>query len=897
MKVIKPLQLSVLTRPYEFRREFKLGVSVLAFVPMGNERGLIPEVAMWPIVAEQMGGSPMLDACIPKSKAEYLVVGSVHAPGEDPTPQCTVMAEVAGRKKLLVVSGDRQWHTSNSSLNVASAPIPFKTMPLTWSRAFGGGEYPRNPDGRGYLPEAAPSPVSHLLPNLEYAPQRVVRRRDQPEPANYGPVDQAWQPRAGRIGTHDAAWLKDDFPGFARDIPWEFFNIAPADQWFDESFAHDAPYELYNMHPTRASLPGRLPSLRPRCFVQRAGRDVKTFSDVEEVALAQTTLWFFPSIERIAIVFHGQVKVLEDDASDLTHLVVAVEDAKVPERRELDYYRAVIARRCDLTNGALYALKDSELCPPELMYEGQSAETAQADTGLEGLARKRLKRRMQVEVEGARAKAVALGLDPDVYAPPFPQDDPPPPSLEELPEFLAKLEAEAEQEKQKRLAEQVERDAANARLFEEQGLDFAAFKEASVRAPGGPPSFTVRSQVAELERIIAGLAAQGQPTDFAQNFLDDPQTLERWTAAESGARTGYKRSAHLQTPAPARSTADDEARTRLREHVQALAKQPNGLVAVDLTGADLSEMKLDGVNFEGAFLESVNFTKASLRGAKLRGAVLAHAQLAECDLSEADLHECNLGSSHCVGTNFCGALLSGTVLAKANLSKARFTGARLENTDLAGATLHQTCFAQISAEQLSFIEIPLRAVDFTGAKLLGCNLLKCDLEGAVFREATLDGTLFLECKGRCDFRGAHMRNVRMLQGCIFDNSQFDAAQLPEANLRGTSLIAVSMRGANLDGADLEGAQLKDADLQRVHAHHTNLSRTDLRNAQLKGANLMYANLKNAHLEGADFSHTNLFGADLARIRIDHESCYDAVLFTRARLHPQHVPHDLGKVKG
>jgi hypothetical protein len=165
MKVIKPQQLSVLTRCYEFRREFRLGVSVLAFAPMSaTERRLIPELAMWPAVADQMEGNPVLDAGIPKTKAEYLIVGNVCAPGGKATRQCSIMAEVSGHRKVLLVTGDREWRSTIS----ASEATPFTTLPVRWSRAFGGPLYSQNPVGRGFQPDSGPTPESRLLPNIEY---------------------------------------------------------------------------------------------------------------------------------------------------------------------------------------------------------------------------------------------------------------------------------------------------------------------------------------------------------------------------------------------------------------------------------------------------------------------------------------------------------------------------------------------------------------------------------------------------------------------------------------------------------------------------------------------------------------------------------------------------------
>ena len=877
MKVIKPQQLGVLTRCYEYRRQFRLGVSVLAFVPIGTERSLIPELAMWPAVSEQMDGSPVLDAAIPKSKSEYLVVGSVHTPGGKPAKQCSVMADVGNRRKVLLVTGDRKWRSSIR----ASEPVPFTQMPLQWNRAFGGPLFDANPLGRGFLPEGDATPEARELPNIEYPNAVVKAQTEKPEPAGFGVLDVSLPLRSRLAGTHDERWLKEDFPGFARDIDWEFFNVAPRDQRFSESFAPDTAYVLHNLHPQQSHLKGRLPSVRTRCFVQRAGRDAVAFTDLEESPAELKTLWFFPEIERIVMVYQAQLTVSEDDASDITHLMVAAEDAEAG--KPVEHYRGVIERRCDRSKSHLYTLKDSELCPAELTRRDEAAEKATAAATSEDLVGQRMKKRLHAEIEAARGRVAALGLDPDVHGPKLPAPEPAPPTLEELPEIIAGLEREAEREQAKQREEQKARDAALAPLFEELGLDYAAVREERERKTVGPPSFTVEGKVTELKRMMEVLSAKGIPTDHVQEILDDPKMRKVWEHGEQQGREAYRVTAHLQSPASANDPSmADQVRAKVRERVSSGA----GLAGIDLTGADLSEMQLDGVNFEGAFLEYVNLQGASLRGANLKAAVLAHARLAGCDLTQANLSQCNLGASDCRAANFSDAIFEGAILAKADLSEARFRGAQLQNADLTGALLQRATFARATASQVTISDAVLREVDFDGATLRGCHFLKVDLDGARFRGADLQGTLFLGCTGKVDFGKARMTNVRMVEGCVFDSCVFDEADLSDANLRSASLVNASLRKAILARADLTGAVLRGADLRLALAVGVNLAKADLREARLSGANLMRAALTSAQLEGADISHTNLFAADLARIRIDKKTRYESTLSTKARVYPQ-----------
>lgn len=148
MKVIKSQRVSVLTRPYEVRGEMRLGVSVLLSVPLGKERALLSEVALWKVVADEMGGVPVLDAGIPKSRCEYLVAGAAYPALGREKRECAVRVTVAGQQKTLLVAGDRHWQ--NGSI---SEPQPFDKLPLDWRHAFGGPGFAPNPVGRGLVPE------------------------------------------------------------------------------------------------------------------------------------------------------------------------------------------------------------------------------------------------------------------------------------------------------------------------------------------------------------------------------------------------------------------------------------------------------------------------------------------------------------------------------------------------------------------------------------------------------------------------------------------------------------------------------------------------------------------------------------------------------------------------
>jgi hypothetical protein len=148
--------------------------------------------------------------------------------------------------------------------------------------------------------------------------------KQRPEPASFGPLDLSWPRRFRRMGkNYDAGWLQNDFPGFARDIDWTVFNAASPDQWWDrDTLPEQASWRIWNMHPQKPVQEGTLPPWHARCFISRLRQEETLF---EEITLRATTVWFFPHLEQMVLIWQGHIRINEDDAADVLHLMPALE--------------------------------------------------------------------------------------------------------------------------------------------------------------------------------------------------------------------------------------------------------------------------------------------------------------------------------------------------------------------------------------------------------------------------------------------------------------------------------------------------------------------------------------------------------------------------------------------
>lgn len=877
MRVVKPQKLGMLTRCFEFQRRQRMGVSILMHVPLGDTSDLYSEVSLWKFAGEQLGPEAVLDAGIPKLLPEFLVHGRVYAPGGTPVAACAARARVGAREKTLFAFGDRWWNG-----NTPTDPRPFTEMPLDWTQAFGGPDVPANPLGRGTQTELlADGSKRARLPNLEHPKQRLLRPEDRPDPVSFGPIDQTWPQRAARVGTYDAAWLKTDFPGFARNIDWRFFNLASPDQWLFFPMPTNEAYEFENLHPAKPLISGNLPGFSARCFVDRGTGDEIA---LEKIAMRLSTMWFFPAAERAILVYQGFVDNVEEDGADVRTLLIAAERSDEPKPAE--HYLEVLKGRLDPERGALNMLRDGDLLPTGLAAADPDIEKVASLLTGEGRLRRNNAKRGAREITKAQAEVASHGLDPDEHAPALHPPEEPIPPLEHLPEFLERKLAEGAQQRQAAEAAAKRSIEATAEQFAKEGLDFQYVRDEISQKPKGPPTFSAKAQIASLAAMAKDNADNPALVEELEQFYKNTEWQARLADAEHRIRQGYVQLADRQDAAPAM----EEARAR-RVHDGAVAALQRGqsFAGLDLTGADLSGLDLSGANFAGALLECANFTGTRLVGCDFTGAVLARARLQGADLSSAVLVGANLGRIQCEGTRFDGADCSQAILRDAELLRSSFRGAQLHGADCQGVRFDQTDWSEAQLGDILFMETTLCGVQLSGALLTGASFLHCDVTGVNFRGAVLDGAVFLGAKGKgADFTGASLHNLRCVEHCDLEGADFSDARLTEANLRGSNLEGSHFLRSRLDKADLSESMLRGAWFYMASAIESRFVKADLREAVMVSCNLMNAVLQRSNILGADFRLSNLFQADFARVRVDHSVQFDRALRTRMRTVPRLV---------
>jgi uncharacterized protein YjbI with pentapeptide repeats len=893
MKIIKPLTLGILNRPYRYRGQNRLALAALGFFRLGSGAAdrFLTENLQWAKLVPCLPFGLPLDHILPKPRAEVMLSGAAHAIGE-PVKAMAVRMQCGAIDKRLCVIGDRSWHRLIGPWVCVDEAKPFARMPIAWENAYGGPDYAANPLGRGFLPHLAwLRSRAGQMPNIEAAAPPLTPGRRRYVPSCFAPMSLVHSPVRTASGSYDQRWLQEDFPGLPRDFDFGLFNLTAADQQFAGHFKGDETYCLEGLHPVHASLSGSLPGLAARAFVQRAGQGA---DQAEEVVLACDTVWFFPELDLAMLVYRGETPVADSDALDISSLMVAYERI-TDAPRTLEHYREVMALRLDTQSAGLHAFNESQLAPP------RSAEVMAARAAArEQRAAAQLVRRQQLLDEQMVEFWHKSGLTPpaDYVAPGVTQTALSGPSAEELAEGefdLAELHAQAQM-----LADTAKRDG-EARLAagqaELQQTLTEKFPEASAVAPSVADPITSKaleqaSQIAHdlvtaaparpdplpvALRDVLDKAEQAQPGSVtAQQQADIHATQEQAPTLRRAARNAARTPTTLTEPLPG------PAAQALRELVQQCLRDGVVLAGRDLAGACLRDLDLRGADLREVQLERADLRGARFDGANLQKAVLTAACLDGADFSGAILDGANLCGTHAEGTRFCGASLRGAHAMDAVWPVADVHGAVLDDVlatgiALSGANLDDTALARsvitaAMADDSSWRNTRWHSVvalaagfahaDFTGASLQKSVLMDAALNASNWQHAQL---ISVYAGGKACWEHASLRGTR-----------FSRCGLHGANLAGADLQQGVFAQTDFGEADLSDALLSDARFYRSLFMRSRLRRVQAQRADFfqtmcRKADFSQAALQDAVLVQADTAEAIWQGADRSAVRVDRKA--------------------------
>lgn len=835
MKIVKPLRLGLLQRPYYERNEPYLGIAVLALVDMGEKPLLRPEPELWQLAKSELScNGGIVDLGCPKYFAEFLATGHAYPHSTLSENVCRVTIRLGEKQKSLIVSGDREWQGDQASL-----PRPFQSIPVNWSRAYGGPQTADNPLGIG-AERVEGNGNAQPLPNIESPTERITFPTQQVAPAGFGAIDITWPARQALIGSrYDDEWVKRGMLGFADDADPRLYNMAPLDQQWSElaTLPHAMHYQIENMHPHHALLEGNLPSWNARCFVHHTEQGEEIFS---EIALRPTTVWFLPHLEKMILVYHGSLPLEDDDAHNIHMLMPALEHASQP--RVLSHYRDVWIKRSDKEKGAAFAFQESDLLPEEAIGPWIDTEISAPDAGP---LQQNLEARKQSLYQETDQRLVAVNSTLPEAVKDVPDIEHP--TLSQLPVFMAQLEERARKAKEDAMLQM------DKRLPDTHAYD--------AQRPTGPEAYYKMREAVQQQQ---GKLRPGQEEQLYQL---------------------YRLGVSSQNAAPRLS---GQRASALREWVISKLAQDRDFTGCDLTGANLSCLDLSDANFTRTMLESADLSHATLDNAILTQTLLARTHLHQASLRHAVLNEATLAQTNCSDCDFTGATLNALVTEGAQFERCNFSQVTLTNQVFDETSLTDCDFHAASLDNVIFNAAPLENVSFSSARLHKCGFIDCQLIQAVFAKAQFLRCSIAHCQAdESDFSAANLEACAFTSSTSLEKADFSHARLTQCNLRQIALNRANLSFAQLESCDLSEAELQLANLYRIQASHSLFIRANLQGGDLRQANLMGCRLQKSQLIGSNFTAANLFRADISQAQTDNTTLMQDAWVKQLKVYPLH----------
>jgi uncharacterized protein YjbI with pentapeptide repeats len=654
-----------------------------------------------------------------KPRADVLLVGSCHA-GPEPALRQKVSLRVGDWSKSLSVTGDRFWEVIG-----ASSPVPFRSLPLDYERAFGGAGSRDNPVGRGLTESSGVGGMAaRWLPNVEDPERLVTAPGSRVAPAGFGPLRREWAPRADKLGTYDARWLESRWPWYPEDFDWSHHNAAPEDMQLPY-LRGDEALALSHLHEAHAELATRLPGTRVRCFVAAEASEPPGAPVLREVQANLDTLWIDAEALKLVLVWRAVADVASAEADEVKYLYVSeapLAEAPAALRDEQARFDAALA--------AASEEEPAEELGPELPEDDTEWDAALATAEKE-----------------ARAQMQKAGIDPDHL---------PAASAEETQAHMERLRAlgfELDDDEEERWTrERVSEQAARAESF--AGQDLSRLDLSGLDLTGA--DFT--------SAVLAGVNLSGAVLESA---IFDGALLASANLSEARLSKASFRDADLTEADLSRATGVEVVfEGALLESARLPEVKLERLLGARLSapGADLSKAALEGAVLREAQLSSSKLEGACLRGADLTEATLEAVRAARLDARGATLtglraaegsHFAGARFDGCAasGSNWQGARLAGASFYGAVLDDANLSGSDLEGADLAGASLRSATLrhAKLKDARLSHADlfqailegVDGRAADFSHSSLFGAETWKAELAGARVATANLTRTKLL----------------------------------------------------------------------------------------------------------------------------------------------------------
>ncbi|MFL1551621.1 DUF2169 domain-containing protein [Pseudomonas sp. D47] len=743
-----------------------------------------------PWLSERFAKQPF-DSGLKKARGSFAVHGSAYPLTSEQQQQgMAVRVRVASISKILHLHPPRTWQRGVAGV-MPRTTGPLLPLPLDLHHAFGGAGWADNPDGSGYVADPD-SCVGTSLPQIEDAlsPMRVP---GQTLPiATLGPLPPHCLERREWWGTCDAQWTARRAPYPPLDCDARWFDAVPQDQCAPGYWSGNEDWCVEGMHPQHPQVSGTLPALRVRLFVKRTA----LAHEVEEPTVHLDTVWLFPDVERVLLLYRAEVSVADLDGADIAQLGALYECAGAP--------CATVAACC------------------EKLWPCVKPTAAAIPTARETVDKEAIIRRMQASIDARYATFAAeqgevlecaanLGkrFGKTLNRADYPATAPDLAAL--MPHPAAKTPAFDPVALKARIHTAIEHAHAAAEKFLDQtarrlNMHPEALRQQIKHAEQSASPALKIDPLSSLDYLSLSpqhkASLHTQLSAGLQQMRETEQHIKQTMHALRAKLPGAIPGANPLRNAPPPTAHGDHIIPKAEPWTRALLEAAHTR-GEHLEGAHFVDLDLSSSDLAGATLQRCVFDRCVLTGAQWLGADLTGSILRHCDLRHINLRDAQLAKSR-----FNACLLDHAQLGGASLQSAAWSAVKGQDIDLTNAKaadLQLDLDCQLPGIRLDHAD--LANASLQGASLVGASLRGCDLQNALLHQCDLRSSHgYRLCARNADFTGSNLSHIQWV-GANLQQARLRKVRLEQADLRDSNLHAVASEGARGLGARLQGAVL------------------------------------------------------------------------------------------
>ncbi|MEH6448274.1 MAG: DUF2169 domain-containing protein [Oleispira sp.] len=907
MKIFSPLQIAQNQRTLEQNKQYHWVVSPSLYVRISTGKVELQHDVIADIM-ESMGDLPMPDMGMPKPKGEWLLNGSLYAPEGTTTRAGQASVTFNEQKKSLNVFGDRHWQGG-----IPSSPTEFSQMMLDYKHAFGGDEFPLNPTGSGFKADD--------LPNVESSQDTITSNSNQHAPAGFAPLDPSWPQRAKFQGSYDQKYMEKFFPGYPEDMDWRLFMTAPEDQWFEEFFQGDEHFKLENMNPHKAVQQGQLPNLYPRCFIKDTrAAELEQFKEVD---LHLDTVWFFPDKDIIQLIWRGGMITQDDEAEEISHMLLAYESHK-DQRRSGDHYRVAMERRINDPDPLQDSLNTQDLIPLGEASAMQLLQQSALENALPSAFQENLETKAST-IQATVDEQVAGALEDlkKQLASPSLTDEKRTQVLKQLDSLNAPAQVDGDSAALMNKLDKILPGLSSGKAKDLDLSDFSfkkiddIFAEIDLFSTDQKAKMLeqVKPQIDDLSKQLQDNKTQEmlteQQREIIQQQLDDllalddenlPLTLtvlprldieaiKQQIATTTPELEKANQELHLMLSNPMLKDSDRlaEAKTKMEQLQESALSNTNqqlddakkGFLESYVMAAHFSDHGLSPHEDDDKQLKKLLTIVNGDKDASNQDWAcldLSGKNLDGMNFSNCLMEQVNFSSASLIGANFEGAVLARTDLTNANCTQANFNNANIGNSNC-----HHTNFTLCQFDQSKFSKTRFIGCSFIDTKITQPEVLEVIIEDSDFSNSTIKNFPFIELTlSSVRFNNATMETCNFissnLENCSFDHASLPSTAWANTSVHNSSFISADMTSncfvssdednpCTFSGLNFSDAILNKANLQNLSLSNSIFERSSLESANFAGADLSHSNLDDCKASKIILRKANLNQASLKRANL------------------------------